>query len=39
MNELFNTLNDHQKAYVKLDLENPKNGEYLLTVFRCKAKE
>jgi ribulose-bisphosphate carboxylase large chain len=31
--ELYNTLNDKQKAYVNFDLENPKNGEYLLTVF------
>lgn len=39
MRELLDTLNPHQKAYVNLDLENPKNGEYMLTVFRCKAKE
>jgi ribulose-bisphosphate carboxylase large chain len=39
MNELLDTLNPHQKAYVKLDLENPKNGEYLLAVFRCRAKD
>jgi len=39
MNELLSTLNDHQKAYVNLDLKDPKNGEFLLTVFRCKAKE
>lgn len=39
MNELLNTLNNHQKAYVNLDLRDPKDGNYLLTVFRCKAKE
>jgi len=39
MNELINTLNPHQKAYVNLDLENPKNGEYLLTVFHCVPKD
>jgi ribulose-bisphosphate carboxylase large chain len=30
---LLATLNDHQLAYVNLDLENPKNGEYMLAVF------
>jgi len=31
--KLAASLNDKQKAYVDLDLKNPKNGEYLLTVF------
>jgi len=30
---LIKTLNPHQLAYVNLNLNNPKNGEYLLTVF------
>src|SRR3989344_5532272 len=30
---LIKTLNPHQLAYVNLNLSNPKNGEYLLTVF------
>jgi len=29
---LVKSLNDKQKAYVNLNLKNPKNGEYLLTV-------
>lgn len=35
MNEeqLIKTLNIHQKGYVNLDLPNPKNGEYLLSIF------
>jgi len=35
MNEeqLIITLNIHQKGYVNLDLPNPKNGEYLLSIF------
>ena len=33
MNELEHTLNDKQKAYFKTNLENPRNGEYMLTVF------
>lgn len=32
--KLVKNLNDKQKAYVNLELENPKNGEYLLTVYR-----
>ena len=32
--ELINSLNPHQQAYVNLDLQNTKNGEYLLSVFR-----
>jgi len=32
LKKLIASLNDHQKAYVNLNLKNPKNGEYLLTV-------
>jgi len=39
MTELLSTLNQHQKAYIDLDLKDPKNGEYLLTVFHCKPKD
>jgi len=31
--QLLKTLNSHQEAYINLKLKNPKNGEYLLTVF------
>ena len=31
--KFLNSLNSHQKSYINLDLSNPKNGEYLLTVF------
>lgn len=31
--ELLPTLNDHQLAYVNLDLPNPQNGEYMLCAF------
>jgi len=31
--QLLNSLNEKQKAYVNLNLKNPKNGEYLLAVF------
>ncbi len=31
--QLLKTLNEKEKAYVNLNLKNPKNGEYLLTVF------
>ncbi|HOC78371.1 MAG TPA: ribulose-bisphosphate carboxylase [Methanofastidiosum sp.] len=31
--QLIKTLNIHQKGYVNLDLPNPKNGEYLLSIF------
>ncbi len=34
--ELLKTLNAHQQAYVNLDLPNPTNGEYMLTVFTLK---
>lgn len=30
---LYSKLNDKQKAYVDLNLKNPKNGEYMLCVF------
>jgi len=39
MTELLSTLNKHQKAYIDLDLKDPKNWEYLLTVFHCKPKD
>ena len=32
--QLLQSLNPHQAAYVNLNLEDPKNGEYLLGVFR-----
>ncbi|MBA3045973.1 MAG: ribulose-bisphosphate carboxylase [Candidatus Thermoplasmatota archaeon] len=32
--ELLKTLNAHQLAYVDLELKNPANGEYMLTVFK-----
>jgi len=35
MDVLLESLNAHQKAYIDLDLENPKNWKYLLTVFHC----
>lgn len=31
--ELLSTLNDHQLAYVNLDLKDPYNGEYMLCAF------
>jgi ribulose-bisphosphate carboxylase large chain len=31
--EMKKTLNSHQAAYVNLDLPNPQNGLYMLTVF------
>ena len=34
--ELLASLNDHQLAYVNLDLANPKNGEYMLAVYHLK---
>ena len=33
LEELIKTLNPHQKAYVNFNLENPKNGEYMLGVY------
>jgi len=38
-NQLFKTLNEKQKAYVNLNLPNPKNGVYLLTVFHLVPNE
>ncbi len=35
-NSLLASLNDHQLAYVNLDLANPKNGEYMLGVYHLK---
>ncbi len=32
-NKLLKTLNEHQKAYVNLNLKNPYNGEYMLCAF------
>lgn len=37
MNDMEQTLNDKQRAYFKTNLENPKNGEYMLTVFHLRA--
>ena len=31
--DLLSTLNDHQLAYVNLDLKDPYNGEYMLCAF------
>ncbi|MCK4269079.1 MAG: ribulose-bisphosphate carboxylase [Methanogenium sp.] len=38
-NQLFKTLNEKQKAYVNLNLPDPKNGVYLLTVFHLVPDE
>ena len=35
--ELLSTLNDHQLAYVNLDLPNPKNGQYMLVAAHFQA--
>ena len=35
---LLKTLNQKQKEYVNFNLKNPKNGEYLLTVFHLVPK-
>ena len=32
--KIIKTLNSHQKAYVDLNLSNPRNGKYLLSVFK-----
>lgn len=32
-NKLLNSLNSKQRAYINLNLDNPKNGEYFLAVF------
>lgn len=37
--ELLPTLNSHQLAYVKLDLSNPQNGEYMLCAFHMLPGE
>jgi ribulose-bisphosphate carboxylase large chain len=31
--ELYETLNDKQKAYVNFEIPNEKNGEYMLGIF------
>jgi ribulose-bisphosphate carboxylase large chain len=36
-NEIEQTLNDKQKAYFKTNIENPRNGEYMLSVFHLRA--
>jgi ribulose-bisphosphate carboxylase large chain len=33
LQELIATLNPHQKAYLNLDLKEPTNGDYMLSVF------
>ncbi|MBU1246043.1 MAG: ribulose-bisphosphate carboxylase [Nanoarchaeota archaeon] len=37
--QLLKTLNEKQQAYVNLNLPDPKNGEYLLTVFHLVPNE
>ena len=34
--ELIASLNDHQKAYINMELPNPENGEYMLSVFHLE---
>lgn len=34
LEELYASLNEHQLAYINLDLPNPENGDYMLTCFR-----
>ncbi len=36
ISKLVDSLNDKQQAYVNLSLDNPKNGNYLLTVFHVE---
>jgi ribulose-bisphosphate carboxylase large chain len=36
LKKLAGSLNPHQKAYVNLNLKNPKNGEYLLAIYHIK---
>jgi ribulose-bisphosphate carboxylase large chain len=31
--ELIQTLNSHQVAYINMDLKDPKNGDYMLACF------
>jgi hypothetical protein len=31
--ELIQTLNPHQAAYINMDLKDPKNGDYMLSCF------
>ncbi len=31
--ELISSLNEHQKAYINMELPNPQNGDYMLTCF------
>ena len=33
LQELIASLNDHQRAYINMDLPNPQNGDYMLTCF------
>ena len=37
--ELVETLNDHQKAYLNLHLENPYNGDYMLGAYHLVPSE
>ena len=34
--ELIETLNEKQKAYVNFNIENLRNGEYMLAIFHLK---
>jgi ribulose-bisphosphate carboxylase large chain len=34
--DLFNTLNPHQKAYINFEIPNVKNGEYMLCAFHLR---
>ena len=36
LEELIASLNDHQKAYINMNLAGPKNGDYMLACFRLK---
>ncbi|MEI8252986.1 MAG: hypothetical protein WCG25_04495 [bacterium] len=31
--ELIESLNSHQKAYINMDLKDPRNGDYMLACF------
>jgi len=37
--KMLKTLNPHQRAYVDLDLANPKNGKYMLGVFHLVPED